>query len=101
MNVRPISTRHPHSATSEQPTAGPGSGPTSEYEDRCLMAIAESMLRAGYGHQEIERIVRRMSPDAGSDSDLLAAFLTLGRWLARRRPTSRRRSTQPIPAGSK
>ena len=41
------------------------SGSTSpEYEDRYLMATAESMLRAGHGHKEIERALRRMSRDA-------------------------------------
>ena len=49
------------------------SGSTSpEYEDRYLMATAESMLRAGHGHKEIERALRRMSRDASGDSDRLA-----------------------------
>jgi DNA primase RepB-like protein len=71
-----------------------------EYEDRNLMAIAESMLRAGYSHRQIERALRRMSPNAGSDSGRLAVLGSLRRLLAHR-GISRRRPTQPASASSK
>jgi hypothetical protein len=43
------------------------------------MAAAESMLRAGHGHKEIERALRRMSPEARRDSSRLAVFRALHR----------------------
>jgi hypothetical protein len=52
-----------------------GAGSTNrEFEERYLMATAESMLRAGYGHREIERALRRMSAEAGRSSGRLAVF---------------------------
>ena len=75
------------------------SGSTSlEYEDRYLMATAESMLRAGYSHREIERALRRMSPDAPRDSGPLRVFRSLRRSLSWR--ISQRRSTKPVSASS-
>jgi DNA-binding transcriptional LysR family regulator len=38
------------------------------------MAVAESMLRAGYGQRQIERALRRMSPSAGTESGRLGIF---------------------------
>jgi hypothetical protein len=72
-----------------------------EYEDRNLMAIAESMLRAGYSHRQIERSLRRMSPNASSDSGRLGIVRSLRRLLAWGGRSSRRRSTQPVSASSK
>jgi hypothetical protein len=72
-----------------------------EYEDRNLMAIAESMLRAGYSQKQIERALRRMSPQAGSGSGRLGVFRSLRRSLAWGGRSSRRRSTQPVSASSK
>ncbi len=82
MIVRLISTWHPgHQApeeerqfglaaanrrgeASELSTAVTGSDVSSnEYDERYLMAAAESMLRAGYGQRQIERALRRMSPN--------------------------------------
>ncbi len=75
-----IAAASPRDAASEASTAVPGSSSTSrEYEGRYLMATAESMLRAGYGHHEIERALRRMSPSPSRDSALLAAFRSLRR----------------------
>ena len=31
-----------------------------EHDEQYLMTVAESMLRAGYGHKEFERALRRM-----------------------------------------
>jgi hypothetical protein len=72
-----------------------------EYEDRNLMAIAESMLRAGYSHKQIERALRRMSPNVGSDSARITVLGSLRRLLAHRGRISRRHSTQPVSASSK
>jgi hypothetical protein len=46
-----------------------------------LLAIAESMVRAGYGHKEIERALTRMSPRMRGDSGRLTAFGSLRRLL--------------------
>jgi hypothetical protein len=73
----------------------------NEDEDRNLMAIAESMLRAGCGHKEIERALTRMSPRARSDSGRLAVLRSLRRSFAWRGRTSRGRSAQALSAGSK
>jgi len=70
------------------------------YEDRYLMATAESMLRAGYSQRQIERALRRMSPKAGKDSGLLAALRSLRRLLSVR-ARKLRQSPQPVSAGSK
>jgi hypothetical protein len=87
---------------SELPTAVTGSDVSSrEYDQRYLMAAAESMLRAGYGQRQIERALRRMSPKAESDSGHFAAFGSLRRLLTSRGQTARRRSTQAASAGSK
>jgi hypothetical protein len=66
-----------------------------------LLAIAESMVRAGYGHKEIERALTRMSLRMRGDSGRLTAFGSLRRLLIWRGRTARRRSTQPASAGSK
>jgi hypothetical protein len=58
-----------------------------EYDERYLMAAAESMLRAGYGHRQIERALSRMSPTVPSDSGRLGIFGSLRRLLAL--PTSK------------
>jgi hypothetical protein len=67
-----------------------------ENDDRYLMAVAESMLRAGYGQREIERALKRMSPSVSTDSGRIGIFRSLRRVLARRGRTARRRSTQPV-----
>jgi len=68
---------------SELPTAVTGSDVSSrEYDERYLMAAAESMLRAGYGQRQIERALRRMSPNVSSDSGRLGIFGSLRRLLA-------------------
>ena len=73
-----IAAASPRDAASEPSTAVPGSSSTSrEYEGRYLMATAESMLRAGYGHHEIERVLRRISPSPSRGSGLLAALRSL------------------------
>jgi hypothetical protein len=69
------------------------------HEDRYLMAIAESMLRAGYGQRQIERALRRMSPSAETTSGLLA-FRSLRRLLSVR-VRKFRQSPQPVSASSK
>ena len=67
------------------------SGSTSpEYEDRYLMATVESMLRAGHGHKEIERALRRTSRDASGDSGRLAVLRSL------RRPVEVKRHNAPV-----
>ena len=38
---------------------------TREYEEQYLLSLAEAMLRAGHGHKDIERALRRMSPGPG------------------------------------
>ncbi len=53
-----------------------------EHDERYLMTVAESMLRAGYGHREIERALRRMSPNVSSDSGRLGVFRSLRGLLA-------------------
>jgi hypothetical protein len=72
-----------------------------EDEDRNLMVSAESMLRAGYGHKEIERALTRMSPRMRGDSGRLAVFRSLRRSFAWRGRTSRGRSAQALSTGSK
>jgi hypothetical protein len=92
----------PREAASEPATDMPGSRSTSrEHEERYLLATAESMLRAGYGHKEIERALSRMSPDVGGDSGRRAGFRSLRASLVWRGRTSRRRSTEPVSASSK
>jgi hypothetical protein len=87
---------------SELSTAVTGSDVSSrEYDQRYLMATAESMLRAGYGQRQIERALRRMSPQAERDSGHFAAFGSLRRLLTSRGQTARRGSTQAASAGSK
>jgi hypothetical protein len=46
------------------------------------MAAAESMLRAGYGQRQIERALRRVSPNVSSDSGRLGIVGALRRLLA-------------------
>jgi hypothetical protein len=94
MNVSLISARHRNGATSDQSPARPGPGSTSGCEDRSLMATAESMLRAGYEHKQIERAMRRMSPPATGDSGLRASFRSLRSLFACHGRVSRRRSTR-------
>jgi hypothetical protein len=70
-------------AASKPSTAVTGSDVSSrEYDERYLMAAAESMLRAGYGQRQIERALRRMSPNVSSDSSRLGIFGSLRRLLA-------------------
>jgi hypothetical protein len=70
-------------AASKPSTAVTGSDVSStEYDQRYLMAAAESMLRAGYGPRQIERAQRRMSPNVSSDSGRLGIFGSLRRLLA-------------------
>ena len=77
---------NPRDAAAEPSSAAePGAQTTSlEYEERYLLASAESMLRAGYGHREIERALRRMSPNVSGDSGRRGIFRSLGRLLPRR-----------------
>jgi hypothetical protein len=71
-----------------------------EYEDGNLMALAESMLRAGHSHRQIERALRRMSPNAGPDQPRHAVLRSLRRSFAWRGRNSRRRSTQAASTSS-
>jgi hypothetical protein len=71
-----------------------------EYEDGNLMALAESMLRAGYSHRQIARALRRMSPNAGMDQRRFAVLWSLRRPFAWRGRNSRRSSTQPASTSS-
>jgi len=91
-------------AAAEPSTVAPGPEATSlEFEERYLLASAESMLRAGYEHREIERALRRISPNVSSDPGRSGIFRSLGRLLPRRGRTSQRRSARSIsvsPRGS-
>ena len=60
-------------------------------DERYLMTVAESMLRAGYGHKEIERALRRMSPQGGGRRFVVGAVRAL---------TRARRSTPPAAANN-
>ena len=101
MRIRLISSWYPaassHEAASEPSADVPWSGSGRGREDDYLLATAESMLRAGHGHKEIERTLRRMAPSVGRDPGLLAGFRPLRRLLAYRGRTFWRRSTKLFP----
>ena len=81
ISVRRLAAK-PRDAVFEPRSDVPASGPTGrEDEERYLMAAAESMLRAGYGHQEIERALRRMSAHVPRRSSRLGIFGSLRRAL--------------------
>jgi len=82
-------------AAPQTSTAVPEPGATSQgYEERYLLSTAESMLRAGCGHREIERALRRMSTGAPDDSYRLDGVRSLRRFRLPRL-TVRRRPAQP------
>jgi hypothetical protein len=72
-----------HEASAPSTTVIGSDASSREYEERHLMATAEAMLRAGHGHREIERALRRMSPNVSSDSCRLDSRAS-GLWSIRR-----------------